>query len=189
MKAVNGAAWDVLRDDIRPDLESVARSGAAEGLNQVDADVGAALQQVNREALAWARQRAGELVTEISETTRDRVRDIVLAGLEAGESNEQIADELEESDWFGEARASRIARTETAFADTNGNLIGWSASGLVAGKEWKTDVDPCEEICAPLDGEVLPLDEEFPEGDPPAHPNCECVLLPVLAEEEGEETE
>jgi hypothetical protein len=37
-----------------------------------------------------------------------------------------------------------------------------------------------------LDGEVVGLDEDFPEGGgdgPPLHPNCECFVAPVVGEE------
>jgi hypothetical protein len=37
-----------------------------------------------------------------------------------------------------------------------------------------------------MNGEKVAIDEEFPEGDPPLHPNCRCDLLPVLAEEGDE---
>lgn len=177
------AAWSDLKDDVRPQLETVAKDGAAQAAMQVEADLQAALQQANAEAVKWADERAATLVKDISETTRDRVRETVRAGLAAGKTNDEIAAELEESPWFGGSRALTIARTETAFADVAGNLMGWKASGVVAGKEWKTSEDPCPD-CADLDGEVVDLEEEFPDGDPPLHPRCECVLLPVLAEED-----
>lgn len=179
------AAWDDLRDDVRPELERVAKDGAAQAAAQVEADVAAALQQANVDAIAWADKRAAELVKNISEVTRDRVRETVKRGLEDGLSNDEIADELADSPWFSSSRALTIARTETAFADVSGNVIGWKASGVVAGKEWKTSEDPCPD-CEGYDGEVVDLDEEFPEGDPPLHPRCECALLPVLAEPEEE---
>jgi hypothetical protein len=27
------------------------------------------------------------------------------------------------------------------------------------------------------------MEEEFPDGDPPLHPNCVCSLLPILTDE------
>lgn len=46
-----------------------------------------------------------------------------------------------------------------------------------ATKEWITTPDEltCPE-CEPMDGKTVPLQSEFPEGDPPLHPNCRCTL-------------
>ena len=177
------ADWSALEDAVQPKLEEMAQDGGAEALRQVDSEVEALLAQVNERAVAWSKSYSARLVTAIQESTRDAVRDLVAAGLEAGKTNDEIADEVADSYWFGDSRALTIARTETAQADTQGNVLGWKASGVVAGKEWLTSDDPCEE-CAALSGEVAALDEEFDGGDPPLHPRCECVLLPVLAEED-----
>lgn len=185
-RATQDAAWADLEDDVRPQLAIVAKDGAAQAANQVEADLSAALGQVNEEAVRWANERSAALVKDISETTRERVRAVVAAGIEAGDTNDEIADELAESPWFGPDRALMISRTETAFADVQGNLLGWKASGVVAGKEWRTSgEDPCPE-CAAMDGEIVGIDEEFSDGDPPLHPRCECALLPVLAEDDAE---
>ncbi len=180
---VDEADWHTLQAETQRQLETVAKDGAKEGLLQVDAELAGYLDQANERAVKWAEKRAGELVKEISETTRDRVREIVAAGLEAGEENAAIAAELDDSYWFGADRAETIARTETATADLEGNRIGWRGSGGVAGREWRTSQeDPCEE-CAAMDGEVVGINEEFEGGNAPLHPRCECVELPVLADD------
>lgn len=185
---VDDADWTSYRDQVRPRLVDVAKDGAAEALRQVDREMDALLSQANERAVAWAEKHAATLVKQVRETTRDRIRELVTSGLEAGKSNDVIADELEESLWFSDSRAETIARTETAFADVQGNLEGWRASGVVAARRWKTsqnEAGTCEQ-CLALGGAVMPLDEEFPEGDPPLHPNCECDLIPVVAEPDDE---
>jgi len=123
-------------------------------------------------------------VKGLDATTRDLVRTLTQEALEEGWSNDTLADELEGSEAFSEARSERIARTETAFADVQGNLIGWDESGVVEGKEWLTAPDCCDE-CQALHGEIVPLDEDFSDGSdgPPAHPMCRCDVLPVLRED------
>lgn len=81
-------------------------------------------------------------------------------------------------------RASTIARTEIMRANSEGRKEAWG-QGVEGGwidpgaqKEWIAEADACE-ICEPLSGMRVPLNEEFPEGDPPAHPNCRCDLLLV----------
>jgi hypothetical protein len=46
--------------------------------------------------------------------------------------------------------------------------------------EWAVS-DPCD-ICAKNDGQVIQIGQSFASGDqqPPAHPHCRCVLLPVI---------
>jgi SPP1 gp7 family putative phage head morphogenesis protein len=185
---IAGTDWSPLQDAIRHAAEEAAKDGAAEALDQVGADdLDAMLHQANERAVSWAEQRAAESVTQIDETTREKIRDAIKAGIEDGQSMDQVAEALQESFWLSDSRAETIARTETAEADIEGNKAGWKVSGVVAGKEWITSkTDPCSD-CAALDGQVVPLDQEFPEGDPPLHPRCECDLLPVLAEDDGEE--
>ncbi len=80
-------------------------------------------------------------------------------------------------------RASNIARTETMNALNTGQLEAWKQqqkSGLLAknaSKEWiVTPDDRLCQICAPLDGEIVPINKQFSIGvdAPPAHPRCRC---------------
>jgi hypothetical protein len=113
---------------------------------------------------------------------RHAARDITDA-IEEGTSTDDLADQLEENYAFSEARAETIARTEVATADVEGNLQAYRDSGVVEGKEWilgseHPDIGcECEDAA---DMGVVPLDDDFGGiGDPPAHPNCECDMLPV----------
>lgn len=79
-------------------------------------------------------------------------------------------------------RAMTIARTEVARAASMGRQIAWNqgiAQGFIspqAQKEWIAEVDACE-ICAPRNGTRHPVGQPWPDGEPPAHPNCRCDLL------------
>jgi SPP1 gp7 family putative phage head morphogenesis protein len=83
------------------------------------------------------------------------------------------------------ARADTIARTEIMGALNEGALEAFDQAqeeGLLTGSATKTWIATPDEltcpICEPLDGETVPLDEEFSSGDdsPPAHPNCRCSI-------------
>lgn len=193
---VNGAAaeidYDPLRVEIESELKAIAQDGGKLGLEQVGADIDAMLDQVNERAVKWAEEHSGELVKGLDETTRDLVRTLVSEAVDKGWSNDELADELEGSEAFSEARSDRIARTETAFADCTGNLIGWQESGVVDNKEWITSHNGSEcEICLGMDGEVVGLDAAFSDGSdcPPAHPHCECDFLPVVKETAADDDE
>lgn len=79
-------------------------------------------------------------------------------------------------------RAMTIARTEVARAASMGRQMAWNQGieqGFIspqAQKEWIAEVDACE-ICAPRNGTRHPVGQPWPDGEPPAHPNCRCDLL------------
>jgi SPP1 gp7 family putative phage head morphogenesis protein len=83
-------------------------------------------------------------------------------------------------------RTDRIARTETATAANQGTLEAYKQSGVVKKKEWITaDDERLCDLCAPMDGEVVNIDDNFSAGisAPPLHPNCRCTI--VAAFEQG----
>jgi SPP1 gp7 family putative phage head morphogenesis protein len=190
-RLVNELTFDELKDlapDLAQILEDMAGDGGEAALAQVIAEVSTAqLSQVNDAAVAYAEERSATLVKDLEESTRDMLRATLAQAMEEGWSNEDLSSELEDNYAFGEDRADCIARTETAYADVQGNLEGYKASGVVAGKEWIIAQDEICDDCVELDGVVVGLDEQFPNdgGDgPPLHPNCRCDVLPVLTEEE-----
>lgn len=94
---------------------------------------------------------------------------------------EEKADEY--ADQLLESRADAIARTEIMDALNNGQEAAWLQAqddGVLtedATKEWITTPDEltCPD-CAPMDGKTVPIGDDFPEGDPPLHPNCRCTI-------------
>lgn len=118
----------------------------------------------------------------ITQTTREAIRADITTMFEEGWTREQLSERLTTEYAFSEARADLIARTETTKAVTTGNMESWRESGVVVGKEWilgsnHPEDDECDDNAAA--GEIG-LDEAFPSGDyeTPAHPACECDVLP-----------
>lgn len=185
-------------------LVDVATAGGIDALDQIGVDDSEDIVSlVNDDAVEYARERSADMVGKkwvdgelidnpkaewiIDEATRDMLRGTVTTAMEEGWSNDKLADEIASSHAFSDERSMMIARTETAFADVEGNLAAYRASGLVSQKQWLASEDCCDD-CQELDGEIVDLDEDF-SGDggsgPPLHPNCECDVLPVLDESEG----
>jgi SPP1 gp7 family putative phage head morphogenesis protein len=77
------------------------------------------------------------------------------------------------------SRALTIAITEQNRAMSFSTIERYKDAGL-AKMEWAVS-DPCD-ICAKNDGQVITIGQTFASGDaqPPAHPHCRCVLLPVI---------
>ena len=121
----------------------------------------------DKNALKYATERGGELITEIDQTTLDRVEKLIAEGVESGWSIEEFADHLEESGMFGEARSELIARSELAFAQNNGMLS--TAKELGVTKVHVFDGDGCAP-CAEANGQVWDIDDA--EENDLEHPNC-----------------
>lgn len=84
-------------------------------------------------------------------------------------------------------RGLTIARTETARAATAGRLASYdqaASDGLfdpaTAELEWSSVQDDPNEMCAELDGQRVPMGEDFDGLLPPAHPCCRCSVFLVL---------
>lgn len=67
------------------------------------------------------------------------------------------------------------------WAVTNGNLQEVWKEANPPRWRWNAVLDPATcPICAPLDNEEQDSVEAFPY-QPPVHPNCRCVILPIMA--------
>lgn len=194
--------WSGLVDPLAEVFATLMVDAGGRALDQVGAKEDDKAQQLMRvKATTWADDRAAEMVGmrkaadgtlvpnpnaqwRIDESTRDMIRSTVEQALEDGWSAGKLRKELRQSAGFDRARADMISRTDLARADMQGQLIGWEASGLVTEVEWLTAEDCCDE-CQALDGDKVPLGQDFPGGvtAPPLHPNCRCTALPVLGPE------
>lgn len=202
--AIDG--WDVLAGDVDIVLEEILKDGAFLALAQVGVEdaVESLVTLVNKQAVEYAEARSAELVGmrwvdgelvenpdaewAITESTRDMLRTDVTMAMSTGMSNDDLADLIENNYAFSEARSMMIARTETAFADVAGNMVGYRESGVVKSKKWIVG-GACCELCQELEGVIVDLDDSFPSGGgdgPPLHPNCRCDIVPVLNNEESE---
>lgn len=135
-----------------------------------------------------ANYNAAQLVTNINESTRNMLYGNIDTAMKEGWTTNELADKLAANYAFSEARAETIARTEIAFADMQGSMEAYRQSGVVTGKKWLLAEEPCD-ICEgnAKDG-IIGLDNVFSSGDDaaPAHPNCECDVAPVIADDNEE---
>lgn len=186
------AKFDMSFEDIEEEmlsaLEVVGTGAASSALNKIKGGADDALSLANTRAERYARDRAAELVKDISDSTRDMLRATVVLAESEGWSTKDLAKEIKDHYAFSSQRAQTIARTELKKADSEGALAGWKASGLQMKKEWirsanDADCEVCEgnEMQGPID-----LDDSFDSGDEtsPAHPNCECVVVSVIDNED-----
>lgn len=137
---------------------------------------------MNDRAVAWANSHAADLVTQIDEATRNELNRVITTGIESGLDVGQIADSIHAMDAFSDKRASLIAETEIAGAESQGALEGLrelaATTDLTIQKTWVVTDEACDDCQDNEDEGPIDLDDDFPSGDdaPPAHPNCRCAL-------------
>lgn len=182
-------AWEAAEAASRAELERLALAAAAEGGAAIGLSDDDVTKLANPRAVEWAKERAGELVSQVSDTTRTQINAIVAQGEDEGWSVAQTASAIESAAAFSPARALRIAHTETRGADNHGALSAWQgakAAGVEVKKRWITRGDNvCEECQSNEADGAIDVDDSFNSGDdaPPAHPGCECDVEPVLDKE------
>lgn len=121
-------------------------------------------------------------VTNVAETTRDEIRELVGRQADEGWTVDQLARAIRQRGIVASpVRAELIAVTETASAYSLGSKAAYRAAGVVSGVRWLTTDNACP-VCDPLNGKVSTLDADFGEGipHPPAHPRCRCAIAPVV---------
>lgn len=193
--------FEGLDDEFRDYLEDVATDSGKAALSIMGSRANDLVNQVNERSVSWARQHAADLagVNEdspyaLDNTTRDMLRSTITSGIEDNLSAEEIGDLIEDAYAFSEDRADLIAMTEVAAANSYGALAGYEEAkemGITVRKSWLMLEDACDICQENADAGTIELDEEFPSGDlaPPGHPNCRCVLVPEVEDEEGNVTE
>ncbi len=89
----------------------------------------------NPEVIKFIKKRAGLLIKSIGDTTLEKLKKTLAAGVDVGESIPKLAERI--SGVFTDAKGYRstlIARTETQTAANSGNLEAYRQSGIVKKK-------------------------------------------------------
>ena len=147
-----------------------------------------------------------QVAKEINTETEKQIRATLAQGMRENETIQELTARIMHV--FGTAstyRAFMIARTERAMAENYSDVVAWEQTGVVESKQWFTAEDEhvCG-LCHGMDGVTITLKQAcFDKGDvmmfedkngkphemmldfrtigePPLHPNCRCVLLPIL---------
>lgn len=188
------ASADAVRSSVAPlkkDREPV-EVAITDGFVNDYADAYAKARGAEMVGMKWV---DGELVDNpdpywaITDETRTGIASLLDDAVNQGWGVDQFAEALGNAYAFSATRAEMIARTETRLADSKGNLAGWKQSGVVAQKVWLISNDGCCDDCQDnADEGPIDLDDDFPSGDDscPAHPNCKCVIAPVVGDDSEE---
>jgi hypothetical protein len=136
-------------------------------------------------AVDYLRRRGAERVTQITDTTRSRLRTLLGQAADEGWSYDRTAREIRKQyAGFSATRARNIAVFELGDAYEHGNVLvarDLQDGGLAMEKSWLTVGDDRvrPDHRANQGQGWIPLDDAFGSGDdrPPADPGCRCTLL------------
>jgi hypothetical protein len=146
---------------------------------------------LDTEARRYLRSFSAKRVKDVSAATRRRLRDLLAAGLDEGESVRQIARRIDKLylDEIIPGRSLVIARTEVGSASQYAGLAAAKDAGVPMTKTWNTNIDGRErDTHRAADGQTVPLDGVFtvggeelehpgdPEGSPEEVIQCRCFL-------------
>jgi SPP1 gp7 family putative phage head morphogenesis protein len=123
-------------------------------------------------------QSQGIALKEMSETTTRDIGNAIADAVDLGMSAERSAKNIMRH-VANPARALSIAITEQNRAISYATVNRYKEAGLEK-MEWEVS-SPCDK-CARNANAVVPIGAPFPTGvtQPPQHPHCRCVLLPVI---------
>ena len=198
-----------IREIARPYAQVMADAGARAMLESLEAfpEVKDILKdadeaEANPLAVRAAQSAADRMSLSVSDNAARYIADTVARGIDEGQTIDEMADAIAESRGISRERATMIARTESAYAYTEGRIEAAKESGVVIGKRWLVSPDACEfcEAAARQYGaKTIPLDTPFytvgttltgtaggtmrltyrDVQGAPLHPNCRCDVIAV----------
>jgi hypothetical protein len=187
-------------------LARMYRQGYADTVQAMpDADGVMPTFDINDRARQYLMETKLELVRTIPETLKDEATRIIADGVGEGRTINEIRDGLSDVGSV-DAMAERVARTETARAYQYGDMQGAEEMGGFKGRTWLLAGGPCP-LCAAaseiLAGKVVPFSEPFFKAGTTIaaadgavtlardiwvpselHPQCRCISINELAEED-----
>ena len=176
-----------------PTLAALFKESGDESLSSINANIDMNMEREKVKDLLITKGRL--FAVNVTDSTNDFIKNQVSEGLTNGESISDIKERIKGVFTSAtEFRAERIARSESLKYSTRATEQAFKDSGMVKGKMWVTDPDPCP-FCTELAGRTAPLDGNFVQKGgkvldnvydyediptPPLHPNCKCDIVPVF---------
>jgi hypothetical protein len=133
------------------------------------------LGEMSDRAASWARRQVADLIDGLKERTPGMLEATVAAAMSGDLTAQVLARAIADSPAFSSGRAKTIADNETTQAEREGLNTAMRGTNVARGKQWFTQEDEAvEEDCDEnADAGVIPLEDDFPNGDWP-HIGCRC---------------
>ena len=162
--------WNEVRSLLSIETGSdVVPSWAIDELRSHANDIAGLVAERDRKTLTDELERA--LATGMSsKDTATALRTAFNAGVTVYDESGAAVRTTPADSWF-----KTVARTELQRASNLGQMALYRKADIQT-LRWQA-AEPCDE-CAEYDDQTYPIDD-VPEGGPPLHPNCRCVMIPV----------
>lgn len=162
---------------IEDDVIDLITIGGQAGESVYESPLG--ISRISKAVQDAARKHVAQLVSGVTDTTRDLVRQAVKRSIAAGENLDAMTANVREV-ISNPVRAELIARTESVNSYQLGLEVFGQESGAVS-RTWEARLNACV-VCSPLDGVTKPVGEPFdtsvgPVLRPAVHPRCRCGLI------------
>lgn len=180
-----------MHDSLQDAIESALLAGGKDLIKEFSSDLAFSLTTPRAEA--YYVDYGASLIKNIDDVSRERIKTIVLAGIENGTSYSEVARQIKAEykqmaigmpQKHIRSRAELIAVTEMGNAYSEGNLIAaleLQDAGLAMQKSWLTIGDRRVSAGCKDNAGVgwIDLDDDFPSGHarPLRFPGCRCVAL------------
>jgi hypothetical protein len=126
----------------------------------------------------WLARVSREVGKQINETTKNEFENAIIESINAGESIDNLSNEISEIfDFMTDTRSTMIARTETARSLTEAHRRSFEDMGFYKVKWLLVDDD----VTGDLDREysLMEWNVDTIQGMQPVHPNCRCDFAPL----------
>lgn len=152
-------------------LTMLAVTGAQFG--EVEYGITLGVTELTDWILTAAREHTAGLVSQVTDTNRKLIQEAIKKGIALGEDRDAMVARIRKV-INNPVRAEMIAQTESVNAYQSG-LLNFGLETGAKRKVYEALAGACA-ICAPLDGEVVDINDTFSNGvdHPPSHPRCRC---------------
>jgi hypothetical protein len=164
------------------------KKGRVRELETPEGAIAQAVQEKSSFYDAWAVARLNEWAGVVARRrfaqTISHARATVKKAIKEGFTREQFRTALKRRfRHYNPYELDRIIVTESTRAQNLGVFIETKTDSLIVGYLWQVNYVGCPECDAHEAQGFMPKDDITGDDIPPAHPNCECSLIPIFESE------
>jgi SPP1 gp7 family putative phage head morphogenesis protein len=139
-------------------------------------------------AYGWCAANADILTDTFFDDVQKKLKIKSINGIDNGKTTSQIVfDAVEEAGDYLDKDRNIGAQYISVKALNEGRFNAFQeAKDEIKGFQFSAILETACPLCAELDGKTFKIDDpDSTEYEPPLHPNCNCILVPILMDEES----
>ncbi len=139
-------------------------------------------------AYGWCAANADILTDTLFDDVQKKLKITSINGIDNGKTTSQIVfDAVEMADDYLDKDRNIGAQYISVKSLNEGRFNAFQeAKNEIQGFQFSAILETACPLCAELDGKTFKIDDpDSTEYEPPLHPNCNCILVPILMDEEA----